>query len=215
MHELLQYAGKIFEGFQLTVLLVILAGGTSIVVGAMLALMLTSPIRAWRAAAWAYVGAFRNVPAVLVFILVVFGLPTLDFRLSYFMMAVLAMVLYESAFVCEAFRSGINSVERGQAHAAMSIGLTYNQYLRLILFRQAMAASVQPIANVLIKLTKGTAIAAAFGVTEATFQLESLVRDRPDILMPVFLGITGGYVVIGLTIGWLAIVVERRMAVIR
>lgn len=215
MHELLQYAGRILEGFQLTVLMVVLAGAISIVVGAILALMLTSPVPAWRAAAWVYVGAFRNVPAVLVFILVVFGLPTLDIRLSYFTMAVLAMVLYESAFVCEAFRSGVNSVERGQVHAAMSIGLTYGQYLRLVLLRQAAAASVQPIANVLIKLTKGTAIAAAFGVAEATFQLESLVRDRPDILMPVFLGITGGYVVIGLTIGWLAVVLERQMAVIR
>ncbi len=72
----------------------------------------------------------RNTPLTLVFVFSTFGLPRLDIRLSFFAFAVVALTVYTSAFVCEAVRSGINSVAPGEIEAARSIGLPFGQTLR-------------------------------------------------------------------------------------
>jgi glutamate transport system permease protein len=72
-----------------------------------------------------------------------------------------------AAFVCEAVRSGINTVPVGQAEAARAIGLSFTQVLRLVVLPQAFRSVIGPLANVLIALTKNTTVAAAIGVAEA------------------------------------------------
>ena len=84
----------------------------------------------------------------------------------------------------------------GQAEASRSIGMSFDQTLRLIVLPQAIRSVIPPLASILIALTKNTAIAEAFGITEATYQLDSLVRDFPTALYPLFFGIAGGYVLI-------------------
>jgi glutamate transport system permease protein len=71
------------------------------------------------------------------------------------------------------------------------------------------------IASILIALTKNTAIAEAFGVTEATYQLDSLVRDHPDALYALFSGIAAGYIAIVFAISGAAHLLERRLVVSR
>ena len=66
--------------------------------------------------------------------------------------------------MCEALRSGINSVPAGQAEASRAIGLTFSQSLTQIVLPQAFKTSVPPLGSVLIAMFKNSAVVGAFGV---------------------------------------------------
>jgi glutamate transport system permease protein len=151
----------------------------------------------------------------VVFIIFVNALPELGFQLSFFARAVIALSLYTGAFVCEAVRSGVNAVQSGQAEAARSLGMTFGQTLNLVVLPQAIRTVIPPLASIFIALAKNTAVAEAFGVTEATYQLDGLVRDFPGALWWLFFGIALGYVIIVFFISAIAQFFERRWAVSR
>ena len=74
---------------------------------------------------------------------------------------------------------------------------------------------IPPLASILIALTKNTAIAAAFGITEATYRLDDLGRQFPASLYWLFFGISLGYILIVFAISGIAQVLERRLVVLR
>ncbi|HET9945155.1 MAG TPA: amino acid ABC transporter permease [Actinomycetes bacterium] len=215
MRILLDNLGKILEGFQVT--LILFAGGTvlALVVGTVLAAMRVSPVPPLRWAGAAYVNVVRNTPLVLVFIIVVFGLPELGIRLSFRTFAILAVGSYTAAFVTEALRSGINTVGAGQAEAARSLGLTFGQTLSQVVMPQAARSVIPPIGSILIAMLKNTSVAAGFGVIEATGTLRELGRDFPQALYWLFFGIAAGYVVLVLLLSVVFRELERRLVVLR
>lgn len=215
MDVLIDNIDKILDGFATTLSLFGIAGLLSLVLGTVLAAMRVSPVPVLRAAGTAYVDVARNTPLVVVFILIAFGFPVLGIRWSFFTLAVVTLTLYTSAFVCEAVRSGINAVQAGQAEAARAIGMTFTQTLTVVVLPQALRSVVPPLASILIALAKNTSVAEAFGVTEATYQLDSLIRDNPDALYALFFGIAFGYVVITMTIAGVARLIEAKVAVVR
>jgi glutamate transport system permease protein len=212
---LVDYAPRILAGFRQTLTLLVISGALALVLGTVLAAMRVSPVPVLRAVGGAYVAVVRNTPLVLLFTLVTFGLPTVGIKVSFFAFAVATLTVYTAAFVCEAVRSGINTVPVGQAEAARALGMTFGQTLRLVVLPQGLRAVVPPVASILIALTKNTAVAEAFGVTEATYQLDDLVRLRPDALWPLFAGISIGYIVIVWVISGGARLLERRALVAR
>ena len=62
----------------------------------------------------------------------------------------IGLSVYTAAFVCEAIRSGINTVPAGQAEAARAIGLTFVQTLRMVVLPQAGRAVVAPLGSIFI-----------------------------------------------------------------
>lgn len=215
MDALLEYSEHILSGFWTTILLFVLSSAGSIVFGTILVAMRVSPIVSARLFAAGYVQVTRNAPSVLIFVIVAFGFPVLQIQFSFFTYAVIAVTIYKSAFICEALRSGINAVHPGQAEAARSIGMNGWQVLTYILMPQAFRSAIQPITNVLITLLKTTAVAAGFGVAEATYQLDELVRDRPDALYVIFFGISSGYILITLAVSAISRFIEGKLEVVR
>jgi glutamate transport system permease protein len=211
-----ELGSRLIDGFSLTLQLLGWSFVFATVLGTLLAAMRVSPVVPLRAFATSYVTVFRNTPLVVLFIIAVVGLPALGLlRDSFFFRAVTALSVYTAAFVCEVVRSGINTVHTGQAEAARSIGMTFTQTLRLVILPQAFRAVIPPLASVYIALAKNTSVAAAFGITEATYQLSDLIEDFPGSLVYNFVGIAGGYVVIVLAISGIASILERRAAVVR
>ena len=114
----------------------------------------------------------RNTPLTLIILFCSFGLSqTLGITLvdprsvtsiedSNFRLAMLGLMVYTAAFVCETVRSGVNTVPLGQAEAARSLGLTFSQNLRIVLLPQAFRSVIIPLGSVLIALTKNTSDAA-------------------------------------------------------
>jgi glutamate transport system permease protein len=217
----------VLGAFWVTVQLTIWAALGSLIWGTLLATMRVSPLRPMRTFGTFYVNVLRNTPLTLIVVamsLVVsneLGLALAD-RNSFtfikdnnFRLAVLGFVIYTSTFVCEALRSGINTVPTGQAEAARALGLTFTQVLRLVVLPQAFRSTVGPLASVLIALTKNTTVASTIGVGEAALLMSEMVENESDALAAVFTVFALGFVLLtlptGLVLGWLA----RRVAVKR
>ena len=203
------------QGFVTTLELSVLSSVLALLLGTLLAAMRVSPVPTLRAAGATYVELVRNTPLTLVFFFVVFVLPQLDVRLSFFAFAVIAVTIYHAAFFCEAVRSGINAVGVGQAEAARSIGLTFGQSLRLVVLPQAFRTVIPPLINVVIALIKNSSIAAAFAVIELTATGTRLANANGDAVIPILAGVAVCYLVLTLPSGWLAGQLERRVAVLR
>ena len=73
------------------------------------------------------------------------------------------LTLYTSAFVAEVIRSGIQSVPLGQIEAALSIGLSPWQRLRLVVLPQALRLIVPPLTNQYLNAIKNSSLAVAIG----------------------------------------------------
>src|SRR5688500_3579195 len=162
------------------------------------------------------VTTFLTTPLSVVLFFFAFGLPELGINRSFFFFGVLGLVLYTSAFVCEAIRSGINSVPAGQAEASRSIGLTFLQTLRFIVLPQALRTVVPPLGSVIIAMFKNSAVVGAFGVGGDLWSTgQTLTSARGLETLPVFLGVAFFYLMITLPAGALLQLIERRVAIAR
>ena len=198
----------------------------STAIGTILGSFRVSPIPSLRAAGTMYVNVFRNTPLVLILVLGAFMIPTLGFndlgfsfglyRFGTFeVMAIIGLATYTAAFVCEAIRSGVNSISLGQAEAARSIGMDFTQSLRLVVLPQAFRVIVPPLTSIYIALAKNTSVAAIVGVTEAAYVMKKLGNQFTTDIYWIFLGFALGYVLIVLTISGIAHLIENKLAVAR
>ena len=207
-------ASLFLAAFRTTVALFVLSAAGSLVLGTLLAAMRASPVPALRVAGAGYVSLLRNTPLTLVFFFVVFGFPPLGVNISFFARAVVALTVYTAAFVCEAVRSGINTVPAGQAEAARAVGMTFVQSLNLVVLPQAVRAVVPPLTSILIALMKNTTIAAGFSVAEAG----SIRANLSELGYPVVAGLIWvalGFLVLILPLSALQRRLEERWLVTR
>lgn len=205
------------QGFTVTLQLTLLAGALAMVLGLVLAAMRVSPLRPLRLLAATYVELLRNTPLTLVFFFIILVAPQFGVLLpfDFFGFAVLALTLYTAAFVCEAIRSGINSVGLGQAEAARAIGLTFGQTLVQVILPQAFRTVIPPLINVFIALAKNTSVAAGFGVVELMGSGRRLTTANPGGVIWLLIGVAISYLVITISLGVIAARVERKVAFTR
>jgi glutamate transport system permease protein len=227
--------GDFVDGFLLTLQLCILSAIGALLLGTIAAIMRISPVPPLRWLGTSYVNIFRNSPLTVVFFFTVFGLPVLGInasflkipildvlfpRLTYdlaiFRLCIIALSVYTGAFVCEALRSGVNAVSAGQAEAARAIGLTFSQNLRHVVLPQAWKAAIVPLGSVIIAMIKNSALAGFFGlVGDLSQKGTDLVTVQGESVLPVFVGISAGFLVLTMPLGLLLDRVERTRAVAR
>ncbi|WP_432836338.1 amino acid ABC transporter permease [Dactylosporangium sp. CA-092794] len=200
--------------FLTTIELFLIAAVGSLVLGTLLTAMRVSPVPALRGFGTTYVLLLRNCPLTLVFALLVFAVPKLDVNLDYFPSACVALTAYTSAFVCEALRSGINTVPVGQAEAARALGLTFIQVLGSVVLPQAFRSVVPPMINVLNAMLKNTTIAAGFSVAEAG-AIQAYLSERSENQIYVLLWVAIGFLILVVPLVALQRVLERRWQVAR
>ncbi|CAL9403467.1 amino acid ABC transporter permease [Streptomyces sp. enrichment culture] len=209
--------------FWMTVKLTVFSGVGSLVWGTVLAAMRVSPVPLMRWFGTAYVNLVRNIPLTVIIVFTSLGLADIfgmtmgapdDFALQGFRLAVLGLAAYTAAFVCEALRSGINTVPVGQAEAARAVGLNFTQVLTLVVLPQAFRSVIGPLANVLIALTKNTTVAATIGVAEAALLMKEMIENEAQTLLigAVF---AFGFVVLTLPTGLILNWLSKRLAVKR
>ena len=211
---------EFLDAFWMTIRLSVAGGILALVLGVALAVMRVSPVPILRATGTTWVNLVRNTPLTLIFILVFFGLPKMDVSLSPYKVAVVSLGFYTAAFICEAVRSGINSVAPGQAEAARAVGMTFTQTISTVVLPQALRSVVPPLASVLIALTKNTTIAAGFGVTEPGALRQALSEENPVTglsyeAMPVLVWVAIGFLILILPMSIGQQQLERRWSVSR
>jgi glutamate transport system permease protein len=213
MDVLIDNADLLLAAFALTLKLVVVAGLLSLIWGTVLAAMRVGPIRVLNVAGGLYVTLFRNTPLLVILLLIFFGLPKLGVTWGYFWPNIIALTVYTSSFVCEALRSGVNSISLGQAEASRSLGMTFSQSMREVILPQAFRAVVPPLASVLIALTKNTSLVAIFGLPDLTARMKDLLTDHASDLLWIFFGFALAYVLIVEVISLIAMMIERRWRV--
>ncbi|MBM7442622.1 MULTISPECIES: amino acid ABC transporter permease [unclassified Streptomyces] len=215
MNVLLDNFPEFRDGFIGTVSITVISSVIALVLGVAIAGCRVSPVPPLRYFGTAWVTLLRNTPLTLLFLIFFFVVPEILFPgMSPFLLGSLALGFYTSSFVCEAVRSGINTVSLGQAEAARSIGMTFAQTLRIVVLPQATRSVIPPLSSIFIALTKNSAIAGAFSVTEL-FGWQKLMSDRGYEITPVFIWVALGYLVVTFTISGLFRLLERRMEVAR
>ncbi|MFG2884193.1 amino acid ABC transporter permease [Streptomyces sp. NPDC048297] len=202
------------EGFLGTVELTVYASLLALVLGFVTASFRVAPVASLRVFGTAWVTVLRNTPLTLLFFAVLLGLPRFGLVLPFKVFAVLALGCYTSAFICEALRSGINTVPRGQGEAARSLGMTFTQTLALVVLPQAFRSVIPPVGSTLIALAKNSAIAGAFSVTELLGTYKTLGELGYNVVW-TFVWIAVGYLIITLAISALFNVLERTYGVAR
>lgn len=203
------------EGFLGTLSLTAVSALIALVLGVVIAGCRVSPIPPLRWFGTAWVTLLRNTPLVLLFVVAFFIMPKVLFPgMSPYVLAILALGFYTSSFVCEAVRSGINTVAVGQAEAARSLGMTFTQTLSLIVLPQATRTVIAPMSSIMIALTKNSAIAGAFSNAEL-FGTQKDLSDMGYNILFVFFWVAVAFLVITFSISGLFRLLERKMGVAR
>ena len=212
----------VLGAFGMTVYLAFFSAIGSLVLGTIVGIMRLSPVRVLRLLGTGYVNIFRNTPLTLLVVLSVLGLTyILGLNLDPSSItgnasrwAIVMLSIYHASFVCEALRSGVNTIPAGLAEAARAIGLTFGQSMREVLLPQAFRGSIAPLGSTLIALIKNTTVAAVVGVAEAANLMAVIIENETGGLI-VFLIFAIGFVILTLPLGLLFTTMSRRLAVKR
>jgi aspartate/glutamate/glutamine transport system permease protein len=172
----------LLEGFLINLQIAAIGIVFSLIFGLLLALMRISNSRLISVPAGIWVDLWRNIPLILMILyLGLFAVPTswgqwwADNIPEWFpealqdelvLGALLALILYNSAVLCEIMRSGILSLDRGQREAAASLGLTYTQQMRFVILPQGLRRMVPATVSQLITLNKDTTLVTILGINE-------------------------------------------------
>ncbi|MCA1783121.1 MAG: amino acid ABC transporter permease [Dermatophilaceae bacterium] len=212
--------------FWMTIQLALWSALGSLVFGTILAIMRVSPVRTLQVLGTLYVNIARNTPLTLIlvfcslgalFILEIYLAPRdapNSLAANAFRWAIVGLSAYHASFVCEALRSGVNTVPVGQAEAARAIGLTFNQSLSQVILPQAFRGAIAPLGSVLIALIKNTTVAAVISVPEAAALMRTIIENETGSLI-VFFIFALGFVILTLPIGVGFTAMSRRLAVKR
>ncbi|WP_342362679.1 amino acid ABC transporter permease [Terrarubrum flagellatum] len=133
-----------------------------------------------------YIDILRAVPALVVLTVIYYALPFVGVRLSGFTSAVLGLSLVLSAFSAEVFRSGIESVPRGQFEAAAALGLHPIQTLWKVVLPQALRVAIAPTTSNWVSVVKDTSLASVVAIPELLKQAtdaQALTANPTPILV--------------------------------
>lgn len=212
----------ILGAFWVTIQLSVLSALGALVVGTVMAIFRVSPVAVLRLIGTGYVNIVRNTPLTLLMVFSILGLTFIlgltlsdDLGRNAYWWAVIMLALYHAAFVCEALRSGVNTIPAGQAEAARSIGLTFGQSLREVLLPQAFRGAIAPLGSTLIALIKNTTVAAVILGTRESAGLLAQITENEGASLATFFIFALGFVILTLPIGVGFTNLSRRLAVKR
>lgn len=164
-----------------TVVLSIGAIVLGVVIGMVLAVALLSQSLWIRAPARVYVDVFRGLPIILTILLVGEGLPIAGLRLfgrSAYPYAILALGVVSGAYIAEIFRSGIQSVDRGQLEAARCVGMSHFLAMALVVIPQGVRRILPALANQFVAMVKDSSLVYLLGLVVGQRELFSIAQDQ-------------------------------------
>jgi hypothetical protein len=125
--------------------------------------------------------------------------------------AILAFGINSGAYQAEIFRSGINSVPKGQMEAGRSLGFNYAQTMVFIIMPQAIKNILPTLANEFIVLMKETSVAGYIALEDLT-KAGDVIRSRTYSAMMPFLAVALLYLIMVMLFSYLVKLLERSLA---
>jgi polar amino acid transport system permease protein len=151
--------------------------GTTIGLGMALARISRSPLL--NTSASLYIWWMRGTPLLMQLFLIYYGLPQAGITLDPFPAAVIGMTLNASAYIAEILRGGILSIDKGQMEAARSLGMTYMQSMRWVIFPQTLPRIMPPLGNEAVARLKDSSLVS-------TIAMVDLMRSAQQMIATTF-----------------------------
>lgn len=200
-------------GVAMTLILAALALLLAFPLAVVLGIARTSPLRAVSRAASVYTNSIRGLPLLLIVFWSYFAVPLLTFKsVSALTMMLVALVVYEMAYMGEIVRAGIEALPRGQVEASRALGMSHAKTLRKVVLPQALFNMIPSLLNQFVVLVKNTSLAYIIGVdelTNAAFQVNAQVVTKP---FEVYMLLAVIYFVLCFTLSQGVRLVEGRIA---
>ncbi|GGO31872.1 amino acid ABC transporter permease [Microbispora bryophytorum] len=198
-------------GLWSTALAAVVSAALAMAAGIALALGRVSRRRAVRLPSAAYVEAVRTVPALLLVYLVLFALPRYGLDLPLFWKLVVPLAVSNAALFAEVFRAGIMSVERGQGEAALALGLSPGQSMRLVVLPQAARRVLPSIVSQSVGLLKDTSLGFVVSYAELLYSGKVLANFN-GLLIQTYIVVALVYLVVNASLSALARSLDRSAA---
>ncbi|MFI6510677.1 amino acid ABC transporter permease [Streptosporangium sp. NPDC050855] len=185
--------------------------------GLLFALMRMSSVRPYRWIAVTYIEIFRGLPALLIFLLILFlplALSGFEVPGGTYGQGILGLTIVGSAYMAETLRAGLQAVPKGQMEAARSLGMSYSRAMISIVIPQAVRIVIPPTTNQFVSLLKDSSLVLFLGVSGEYVELTKFGNDTASTFAnatPILVvGVT--YLLVTIPLGYLASRLEKRQA---
>ncbi|PWC15135.1 amino acid ABC transporter permease [Brenneria roseae subsp. americana] len=161
-----------------------------------------------------YVTIIRNLPILILILMIYFALPSLGIRLDQLGSFIVTLSLYAGAYLTEVFRAGLLGIPKGQREAGQAIGLKEWQ-IKCYIIIPVMFRNVLPsLSNNFISLFKDTSLAAAIAVPELTFYARKINLESYRVI-ETWLVTSLLYIATCYLLAALLRMLEQRLALVR
>lgn len=216
------YLDTLIAGLGWTLATALSAWIIALILGVIVGVIRTTPVRWLRIFGDAWVELFRNVPLLVQMFLWFFVVPELlpesigtwlkQLPHSAFYTAVVCLGLYTSARVAEQTRAGIQSLAGGQRMAGIALGLTLPQTYRFVLLPMALRIVLPPLTSEFLNVIKNSAVALTIGLVELTASARS-IQEFSFQVFEAFTAATLIYMVLNLIVVTGMRWIEKRVAI--
>lgn len=184
--RILGWIPALLEASGTTLLITVLSMSLALIFAVFLALGKISRNAVISKICGAYIFFFRGTPLLMQLFFIYYALPQIHPALtiqSRFLAAILAFTLNIAAYCAEIIRAAIQSIDKGQMEAAIDLGFTYPQAMRLIIIPQAYRRMIPPICNEFIMVLKDVSIVFVIGIMDLTSQTRKIQSSNATALV--------------------------------
>ncbi|GIO07172.1 amino acid ABC transporter permease [Brevibacillus reuszeri] len=192
--------------FELTIASVIVGS----IIGLFVALLKVSKLPVAAFIANVYIMVIRGTPLIVQIFVLYFGFYKI-IDLGQFWSAALALAIHSGAYIAEIFRGSIQSIDKGQMEAGLSLGMSARQTMRRIILPQALKRSIPPLGNQFILSLKESSLAAFIAMDEL-FSLARRLSAETFDEMTYFLIVAFYYLVVVMIFTYVVHLMEKRLA---
>jgi len=211
-------------GAKNTVLLALMAVVIGVMIGMVLAVARVGKNKFLSFLATAYVEFIRGTPLLVQLFIIYYGLQAIGIRFpdvpfmtgllginfADFMAGVITMGINSGAYVCEIFRSGVQSIDKGQSEAARSLGLSYPKTLMYIVIPQAIRNVLPTLGNEFVVVIKESSIVSIIGIADLMYKANTVRGNTFQPFEPLLVAAVV-YFVLTFPLSKLLARIERRM----
>ena len=205
-----KYAPMYVQAAWLTLRLGVIGILCSLLIGLVCAILQYYRVPVFRRIVRIYIELSRNTPLLVQLFFLYFGLPKAGIRLSSEACAIIGLSFLGGSYMAEAFRSGLEAVEKSQVESGLSIGLRHGQLMRYVILPQVISTSVPAICANMIFLIKETSLFSAVALADLMYVAKDLIglyyKTDESLLLLVI-----AYLILLLPISLAASWLERRV----
>ena len=205
-----EYTPMYVEAAKLTISIALAGIVLSLVIGFICSIIQYYKVPALKKIVAVYIELSRNTPLLVQLFLLYFGLPKAGIKLGSVTCAIIGLTFLGGSYMAEAFRSGLESIEKIQLESGLSIGLSHWQVMKSVIFPQALSISIPALCANIIFLIKETSVFSVVALADLMYVAKDLIglyyNTNEALLMLVI-----SYLILLLPISIIATIVERRL----